>query len=381
MDCLTKEKWIIIILLIAWHSVSATNNILAKIVLNKFNHPLTVTLVQFFLTTIFTWPLLYFKLVKTSENSIGISGRYWVTWLIPLAVAKIITTTSSQWSIAKLSVSYVHTVKASMPIFTVVFLRLLFKKKQTILTYFSLLPIIIGVGISSGTEQSFNIIGFISALIATCGFTLQHIFNKRLLDASQIHTFQLVLITGQLSLLLFAPIWVVTDLRALWNEYSDAGKFASVPSIYWMEVTGLLLADGILCFLQNLLAFVILSKVAPLTYSVANATKRIEIIIVSIIILQNVVTLFNVLGMTLAVSGVLLYTYAKQRKSSEAKLDIPESEELNYTTRIIIKDAAPLQNNNYSTNDQHIEKNQGNGDLLQPGIVLLKYCSEQDGNS
>lgn len=73
------------------------------------------------------------------------------------------------------------------------------------------------------------------------------------------------------------------------------------------RVITLLFADGVLNWLQNIIAFSVLSLVTPLTYSVASASKRIFVIAVSLFILGNPVTWMNVFGMMLAVLGVLVY--------------------------------------------------------------------------
>jgi solute carrier family 35 protein E1 len=47
--------------------------------------------------------------------------------------------------------------------------------------------------------------------------------------------------------------------------------------------------------------------VTPLTYAVASASKRLFVIAVSLLVLGNPVTSTNLMGMSLAVFGVLYY--------------------------------------------------------------------------
>lgn len=69
----------------------------------------------------------------------------------------------------------------------------------------------------------------------------------------------------------------------------------------------LLVLDGIFYMMHNVFAFTVIAMVAPLSYSVANAMKRVVIIGASLFLLKNPVTTMNIAGMLIACFGVLCY--------------------------------------------------------------------------
>ena len=80
----------------------------------------------------------------------------------------------------------------------------------------------------------------------------------------------------------------------------DAPK---IPSELNTDIVFLLVVDGCLHWMQNLLAFTLLKMVTPLTYAVANVTKRIAVITASLLLLKNPVTFTNMGGMLMAIIG------------------------------------------------------------------------------
>lgn len=296
----TRQMMTITFLCILWYVVSSSNNVIGKMILSEFPYPMTVTMVQLTSITIYSGP--FFNLWGVRKY-VDISWRYYFKFIVPLALGKFLASVTSHISIWKVPVSYAHTVKATMPLFTVVLSRIILRERQTKAVYLSLVPIIVGVGIATLTELSFDMVGLVSALLATMGFSLQNIFSKKVLKETNVHHLRLLHILGRLALFMFLPVWIYFDMFSVMKHPAiTTGDY---------RVIALLFTDGVLNWLQNILAFSVLSIVTPLTYAVASASKRIFVIAISLFILGNPVTWINILGMLVAIMGVLCYNRAK----------------------------------------------------------------------
>ncbi|KAK8401046.1 hypothetical protein O3P69_002671 [Scylla paramamosain] len=209
----------VVLLCVAWYLISSGNNVVGKTLLNEFPYPMTVTMVQLVSIATCSSPVLRWMKVRRRSD---ISWSYYKRIIIPLALGKFIASVFSHVSIWRVPVSYAHTVKATMPLFTVVLGRVLLQEKQTIKVYFSLVPIICGVAIATITELSFDMLGLIAALMSTCGFSLQNIFSKKVLTDTGIHHLRLLHLLGCLALFMFLPVWVFTDGLSIFQDESLA---------------------------------------------------------------------------------------------------------------------------------------------------------------
>ena len=310
-----KDLVRIVFLCLFWYAASSSNGVLGKWILSEFPFPMTLTMVQLTSIALYSGPMLSLMGVRGASACSMVSWNYYFTLIFPLSFAKFLSSVMTHISIWKVPVSYAHTVKASMPLFTVISSRVLFSEKHSWSVYFSLLPIVLGVAIATVTEVAFDLMGMGSALGATAGFSLMNIFSKKVLKDTGMHHLKLLCTLGRISCLMFLPVWLIFDSRKVVDYLMDDNHMSS-------SIIFLLVVDGITHWLQNILAFTILKMVAPLTYAVANVTKRISIISVSILLIGNQVTASNVCGMLMAILGVFYYNKVKYEEN-KAKTTLP----------------------------------------------------------
>ncbi len=78
-----------------------------------------------------------------------------------------------------------------------------------------------------------------------------------------------------------------------------------------------MLIDSLCNFVYNVLALTMISHLSPLSYAIAGSTKRLVVIIISILVLRNPVTRMNLFGISLALIGVILYNQVKYNENKQ----------------------------------------------------------------
>ncbi|KRY55424.1 Solute carrier family 35 member E1, partial [Trichinella britovi] len=341
----------VIFLCLLWYAISTTSNILNKVILQNFPFPLTLTTASIITTSIYSIPVSR-RTASAEQFSRSLNHKQFFLMVVPLAFGKLIAVSSSFVSLYKVPVSYAHTVKATMPIFSVVCARFIMGEKQTKLIYMSLIPILLGVMIATVSEMSFSAVGLCSALCSTFTYALMNAYVKKVWylgciifssSTNKKYKFQVIKDTGlhhvrllgliaQTSCILLLPVWLIIDvsrygivsLQKYRNLPVQKGQISHLQvevGFSKLTVCCLVSASGFLNFAQNVCTFSLINQLSVLSYAIANVTKRIIVISSSLITLKNPVTPVNVGGMLLAVVGVFGYTQANQlMKSKLSKL-------------------------------------------------------------
>ncbi|KAI9104947.1 triose-phosphate transporter family-domain-containing protein [Phlyctochytrium arcticum] len=323
-----------------WYASSALTNNSGKQILNYFPYPVTLTFIQFAfvsgLCLLASRAKLVGKIQRPSRKVIGS--------VIPLAGFQIAGHVFSSMAISRVPVSFAHTIKALSPLFTVLLYRTLFKIKYGPKVYLSLLPLTLGVMLVCMSGLSFNFVGFLCALVSTLIFVVQNIVSKKIFNENgvgaaaaaaqdvghhphsnhdnvppppprngggekKLDKTTVLFYSAGLAFCLMVPLWLYSDGRALFGKSPKS----SIPVLTLHPRLPLLfLLNGTTHFLQNVLAFHILSLVSPVTYSIASLVKRIFVISAAIVWFAQPVDRRQAFGIGLTFLGLWIYQDAKR---------------------------------------------------------------------
>lgn len=256
---------------------------------------------------------------------------------LPLAGFSIAGHLLSSNATSKIPVSLVHTIKGLSPLFTVLAYRFIFDIRYPRATYLSLIPLTIGVMLACSGKNGFSghFLGILYALLATIIFVTQNIFSKRLFNEAaraeaegfnaksrKLDKLNLLFYSSALAFLITGPIWfwsegidIITDF--LWDGSVDLSK--SPNSFDHGRLTLEFVFNGTFHFGQNILAFVLLSMVSPVTYSVASLLKRVFVIFIAIIWFRSPTTNLQAVGIGLTFFGLYLYDRSSEKNKADQR--------------------------------------------------------------
>ncbi|XP_013620841.1 PREDICTED: probable sugar phosphate/phosphate translocator At3g11320 isoform X1 [Brassica oleracea var. oleracea] len=177
-------------------------------------------------------------------------------------------------SLRFLPVSFNQAIGATTPFFTAVFAYLITLKREAWLTYVTLVPVVTGVVIASGVMEKLN----------------------------------------SMNLLLYmAPIAVVFLLSATLIMEKNVVGITIALARDDFRIVWYLLFNSALAYFVNLTNFLVTKHTSALTLQVLGNAKGAVAVVVSILIFKNPVSVTGMLGYSLTVCGVILYSEAKKR--------------------------------------------------------------------
>jgi len=254
---------------------------------------------------------------------------------LPLSIFQLLGHLLSSYATSKIPVSLVHTIKGLSPLFTVLAYRVVFRIRYRRSTYLSLIPLTIGVMLSCSADFHANFWGITASFVAAIVFVTQNIFSKKLFTestrAEAEGTIQQSRKLDKLNLLCYcsvgafmftAPVWLYTEGFEIVQELWKNGTIDLTSKRGALDHGALTLEfifNGVFHFLQNIMAFILLSMLSPVSYSVASLIKRVWVIIVAVAWFRSATTTSQIMGVILTCIGLYLYDRFSSEDAAERR--------------------------------------------------------------
>jgi solute carrier family 35 protein E1 len=163
----------------------------------------------------------------------------------------------------------------------------------------------------------------------------QNIFSKKLFnEAAQAGTdgprsqslkldkLNLLCYSSALAFILTVPIWFWSEGISITQDFFHDGSIdlSEKPNSFdHGRLTLEFVFNGSFHFGQNILAFILLSMVSPVTYSVASLLKRVFVITVTLLWFRNPTTYMQGIGIALTFLGLYLYDRSSESNKADRK--------------------------------------------------------------
>lgn len=265
-----------------------------------------------------------------SEDTKSPLGRRAFLWeMFALGTMRLGTVVLGLVALQNLAVSFTETIKSSAPFVTAIFARMLLEERTPSRILISLIPIVIGLALSSCTETSFNAVGFAAAMMCNCVDCIQNVYSKRLLlryTPLQLQFYASIAALGvQIPLMAAVQIYQ-SPFEAMARLSSSAAVMrvgpasatatveavranaTTVPSLSRYAVL-YLSVNGLFFYIQSVSAYGLMDLVSPVTHSVCNCVKRVLLIWLSVLFWKNRVGPLNAAGTAVLFGGVLMYNH------------------------------------------------------------------------
>ncbi|XAR65890.1 hypothetical protein NMG60_11011884 [Bertholletia excelsa] len=293
-------------LVTSWYSSNIGVLLLNKYLLSNygFKYPIFLTMCHMTACSLLSYIAIAWMKVVPLQT---IRSRVQFLKISALSLVFCTSVVSGNISLRYLPVSFNQAIGATTPFFTAVFAYLMTLKREAWLTYVTLIPVVTGVIIASGGEPSFHLFGFIMCVGATAARALKSVLQGILLssEGEKLNSMNLLLYMAPIAVVLLLPATLIMEENVVGITLALARDD--------IRIVWYLLFNSSLAYFVNLTNFLVTKHTSALTLQVLGNAKGAVAVVVSILIFRNPVSVTGMLGYSLTVIGVVLYSEVKKR--------------------------------------------------------------------
>jgi solute carrier family 35 protein E1 len=291
-----------------WYMFNIGYNIYNKRALNVFPMPWTIATFQLFAGipyVLLLWSTGVRKTPKLTQENLKT--------LFPVACGHLGTHIGAVISLGAGAVSFTHIVKASEPVVSAALSAVMLGAFYSPITYLTLLPIVGGVALASLKELSFTWLGFGAAMLSNVSSALRGILAKQTMGGGVGENMNETNLYAVMTIMAFAVLLPISLMVETPKAVGSAINAAVKAGTSKKDLAILSAMSGAYYYLYNEVAFLALGRVNPVTHAVGNTIKRVVIIIASVIAFNTPISNLGIIGSSIAITGTLLYSLAKNK--------------------------------------------------------------------
>lgn len=232
--------------------------------------------------------------------------------LMPVALCLVLGKLSTLLSYQLVSVSLAHAAKSLEPVINVALVWVLFREVQPLHVNLTLIPVVVGVYLTSAGESTYSDAGFFLAAASAAFRVMEKVLVKRAMAGRALGFFQLHFAVGFMTTVVLVLSAAVEALLGTGSAPGAAvGQDAMTTHASWR-----LLGCALLGYATSLASYAVLTMMAHLSFTVVNTMKRLVTMGASIVFFGTSASAMNAVGMVTAVLGAMSYSLAKQTTPS-----------------------------------------------------------------
>lgn len=208
----------------------------------------------------------------------------------------------SNVSLAMVSVPFHQIMRSTCPIATIGIYRVVYGRTYSTLTYLSMIPLILGVGLATAGDYYATVMGFTLTLLGVVLASIKTVATNRLMTGSLALSAMEILLRmsplAAIQCLFYAFITgEVSEFRVAYSEGQFSQSFGAA-----------IMLNALIAFGLNIVSFQTNKMVGALTVSVCGNVKQALTIALGIVLFNVEVGLLNGVGMLITIAGAAWYS-------------------------------------------------------------------------
>ena len=314
------KKLVTVIICVLWYTTNISVVLLNKALLTTFGFkkPVILTLCHMFTCSILSYGV---SLTKTFPKQYIQTNTQFVK-ICTLAGVFVTSIVMGNVSLKFIPVSFNQAIGATTPFFTAMLAVVIQSKFESRVTYISLIPVVVGIIITTGGEPSFHMFGFLACVTGTFCRGLKSVMQAVLLssESEKMSSMNLLMYMSPVATIILIFVAAIVEPTGIWDTIALMRE-----STFFCFV---LVINCVLAYCLNLLNFLVTRYTSALTLQVLGNGKGVVAAAVSIMIFKNPVTLMGILGYVITMGGVVAYSESKKRSKSRNVLAQKEGESI-----------------------------------------------------